>query len=665
MRRRDFVKLTAAATGATLFPGALYGRTRADAALVYCESEMFSDLGGWVIDQQAMQAMGYSYVMAHGMGTPVADAVHQVTFPAPGEYRLWVRTRDWVAPWKHADTMDTIKATGTPGLFEVLVDGTPASVTFGTEGEEWHWQNGGLVTVSETAVSIALHDLTGFNGRCEALLFAADHDFVPPNDRTELESFKQAHLDLPAPAQEGPFDVVVVGGGMAGLCAAIGSARLGHTTALIHDRPVVGGNNSSEIGVPLQGATNADPYPEIGNLVNELNGDDAHKDALLTAESRLQVFKPLHVHSVTASGGSMVSVIARDVVTQQEHVFEGTLFVDATGDATIGRLAGADWRTGRESQTETGESKAPSVADNMVMGGTLHWKASNRGQAVPFGPLPWALPITAATCISSAESAWNWETGFYHDMVEKIEYIRDYKLRVIYGNWAYLKSAGSYPNHAFDYVNYVFGKRESNRLMGDIVLTQQDILGNVQYDDAAVYSSWGIDIHYPLPTNTAYFPGEEFRAASDHANKRNQPYHIPYRCLYSRNVANLFMAGRNISVTHVALGQVRVMKTCGMMGEVVALAAHVCLDRGCLPRTVYTSHLDTLKNELALGIGERATGVRRRAPAPSARGMAPDGAKSYDLRGRQVRIRGTRARPGRHAQGVTVTTGASDLHLGQ
>jgi len=192
------------------------------------------------------------------------------------------------------------------------------------------------------------------------------------------------------------------------------------------------------------------------------------------------------------------------------------------------------------------------------------------------------------------------------NQVTEIEQIRDHALRVIYGNWAFLKNHSAdkeqYANRKLDWVAYVAGKRESRRLLGDVVLQQQDIEFRREFEDACVTTTWTIDLHYPEPKNAEQFPGREFRSIAE--QKEIVPYPIPYRCLYSRNIENLFMAGRNISVTHVALGTIRVMRTGGMMGEVVGMAASLCRKHDTTPRGVYAHHLRELQALMLAGVGQ-------------------------------------------------------------
>ena len=239
---------------------------------VLLEAEGFSQPGGWVVDQQSMDLMGSAFLLAHGMGEPVADAMTTLAFPQAGKYRLWVRTRDWAAPWKTADTHPDMRAEGTPGIFQVIVNGKAVAETFGNEGVDWHWQDGGVVEVAGRTAQIALHDLTGFAGRCDALLFSPDAGTTPPpNDLATLAPLRRTLLGLPEhPEEAGEFDFVVVGGGAAGCCAAVSAARLGCRVAFIHDRPVLGGNNSTEVRVGLSGLIHQMPYPRLGNLLEEL-----------------------------------------------------------------------------------------------------------------------------------------------------------------------------------------------------------------------------------------------------------------------------------------------------------------------------------------------------------------------------------------------------------
>jgi hypothetical protein len=620
--------------------------------LVLVEAEGFAQTGGWVTDQQAMDNMGSPFLLAHGLGVPVKDAVTTVEFPRPGSYRLWVRTRDWVGPWKTPDTPPDMRAEGSPGVFQVLVDGGPVNATFGSEGAEWHWQDGGIVSITARSVTLALRDLTGFDGRCDALLFAADPEFVPPDEAGPLARLRGTLLGLPEkPVDQGAFDLVVVGGGAAGCCAAVSAARLGCKVAFIHDRPVLGGNNSSEVRVGLSGLIHQKPYPRLGDLVDELgpvgywnlyqakqapdlprskevialvekeprrkihnagpaeNYEDDKKLAVVQAEKGITLFLSTRANGVEMDGKRIAAVLAQEIRTGRRLRFRSAVVADCTGDGVIGALAGADHAYGREAKGEHGEEHAPAEADELVMGTSVQWHADEAAEPSTFPLCPWALRFDAAHAIKTTRGDWDWETGARRNHVTEIELIRDYGLRVVFGNWATLKNdpkfKEEFARQRLRWVAYIGGKRESRRLLGDVILRQQDIVEGRSFPDACVTTTWTIDLHYPKEPMCAC---EAFQSEDRHI--KIEPYPIPYRCLYSRNIENLLMAGRNISVTHVALGTVRVQRTTGMMGEVLGMAASLCRQHGTTPRGVYQQHLDELKALMDRGVGRQSLAPR-------------------------------------------------------
>ena len=576
---------------------------------VLVEAESFKNKGGWVVDQQFMDQMGSPFLMAHGLGKPVADASTTVKFKKTGNYRIFVRTRNWTGYWSDKET---------PGRFNILINNIPLKETFGTQDVEWSWQYGGTVKINAGESTVSLHDLTGFNGRCDAILFSPDPSFQPENNPIKLASFRRKALHLPKkPASAGKFDLVIAGGGIAGTCAALSAARLGVKVALIQDRPVLGGNNSSEVRVHLGGRINLAPYPALGNLVNEIgpvkagnaqpasNYEDQKKLNAVIAEKNITLFLNFRANGVEKKGDLITAIRAVNIETARELRFESPLFVDCTGDATIGALAGADYRMGREAKSEFDEPTAPDVKDKMTMGSSVQWYSRESSQPEQFPDINWGLTFNEKSAHAIKMGEWTWETGMKYDQVKDFERIRDYGLMVVYSNWSYLKNHfpanEKYKNSQLEWVAYVAGKRESRRLTGDLVLREQDLTQVVNYPDGTASTSWTIDLHYPDPKNTQYFPGEEFLSIAKH--KPIYPYPIPYRCLYSRNVNNLFMAGRNISVTHVALGTIRVMRTTGMMGEVVGMAAALCKNHQALPREIYKTYLSELKELMEKGTG--------------------------------------------------------------
>jgi len=399
-----------------------------DHKTIFVEAESFADLGGWVIDQQSMDVMGSAYLLAHGMGTPVPDAATTIMLRKRGDYHIWVRTKDWVAPWR---------VEGAPGKFQVLFNEQALSTTFGNQGDDWHWQDGGSIRLRKGPVNISLHDLTGFEGRCDAILLTTDPDFSPPEGMKALTNFRRQALGFSGePEDAGDYDFIVVGGGMAGICAAVSAARLGCKVALIQNRPVLGGNNSSEVRVGLSGLIYQEPYANLGSLVDELGGighwtlweaqqdpasvrskkifeiieqypekkehnagppgnyADDKKLRVVMGEENLSLFLNTHVMAAEKAGNRIVSVTGRSIITGREYRFRGKLFADCTGDANLGFLAGADFRVGREAKSETGESRAPEKADQLVMGTSVQWNSTQMDQPVAFpATSPWSVGL--------------------------------------------------------------------------------------------------------------------------------------------------------------------------------------------------------------------------------------------------------------------------------
>jgi hypothetical protein len=588
------------------------------ATTVLVEAESFDNLGGWVIDQQFMDQMGSPYLLAHGLGVPVEDAETEVEFSKSGEYAVFVRTFDWVGPWKGSNVPKAQRATGFPGRFEILInDDVLNNKVFGTEGFSWGWQYGGKIDIQKGTVKVSLHDLTGFEGRCDAIVFSDEEGFEPPKELKAMGKWRQELLGYSdEPEDAGEYDIVVVGGGLAGVCTSLSAGRLGMEAALIQDRPVLGGNNSSEVRVWLNGKINVEPYPRIGDVVKELEPkerahygpentadkyEDDKREARVRAERNIKLYLMHRVNDVEVEDGKIKAVIAQDIRSGQRKRFDAKFFVDCTGDGCVGFLAGADY-----DMTIRGH-----------LGRSNLWNVVEKSEPVDFPRCPWAVdlsdkvfpglrdnPGTYGKKELEALGGWYWESGFFYDPIEKSEYIRDLNLRAMYGAWDALKNVHKqYPNHKLEWAAYISGKRESRRLLGDIVLTTSDLLKGKEYEDGCVPTSWTIDTHLPLARYVHDFGYDAF-ISKDHHAQYPRPYWVPYRCLYSRNIENLFMAGRDISVTHEALGTVRVMRTTGMMGEVVGMAASLCKKHGVNPRDIYEEYLGELKQLMTKGVGK-------------------------------------------------------------
>ena len=576
---------------------------------VLVEAESFCAKGGWSVDQQFTFEMGSPYLIAHGLGVAVEDATTTVELPESGRYYIYARTYNWTSPWS--------KSTGAGG-FRLKVNGVELPHVLGNKGDRWMWQYAGSVKVEDVGeVELALQDLTGFDGRCDAVWFTKRRFNAPPASGEALAEL--SHRCDKSQIREVEYDFVVVGGGVAGICASVAAVRMGTKVALINDRPIWGGCNSSEVRVHLGGHIEMEPYPNLGNMIKEFGPtrrgnaqpaeyyEDEKKQAFLEAESdNLDLYPSYRVYKVECAEGHISAVYAKHIESGEVVKFVAPIFSDCTGDGTVGYLAGADFSMGREGKSDYNEPSAPDVADKLTMGSSVQWYSVECDEPTQFPIFEYGLNMNDESCQRVKMGEWTWETGMNRDQCFEFERIRDYGLLVVYSNWSYLKNRLSeneeYASRRLGWVAYVAGKRESRRLLGDHVLTENDLTEEIAYPDASFTTTWSIDLHYPDPENGKHFPGEEFKSICEHG--KTNPYAVPYRCLYSRNIDNLFMAGRNISVSHIALGTVRVMRTTGMMGEVVGMAAGLCTEHKALPRDIYTSHLEELKSLMKRGMGK-------------------------------------------------------------
>jgi hypothetical protein len=576
------------------------------------EAESFSDPGGWKLDTQFIHEMGSPYLLAHGLGKPVADAKTTIEFPTTGSYTVWVRTKDWVARWK---------APGQPGKFELHINGVPLKQQFGVKGENWFWQMGGTVQIDQKRNELTLHDMTGFDGRCDAIAFTLDPDWLPPQSTEILPSWRRQLSNISdKPIIKNGYDLVVIGGGYAGVAASLSAARMGCKVALVQNRGVLGGNGSSEVRVWAKGNIRRGPYPRIGEIVNEFSDqatkspgtyqefEDNKKEALVRAEKNIDLYLNHHAYQVElSSANSIKSILAFDTHTSELKQFSGTHFVDCTGHGTIGTLAGA-----KADITSTGR-----------MGMSNMWRWEQSPQRSEFPDTPWALELSMKDFPYPRDfhGQWFWESGFDKDPLGDAEGIRDWNLRAVYGAFNAMKNkegAAQHPTASLTWVAFIGGPRESRRLLGDVILTEADIVGKRDFPDGVVPSTWSIDLHYPKEQYAKKYPENPFISKAVHGKgvDRSYGYPVPYRCFYSANIDNLFMAGRCISVTHEALGTVRVMKTCGMMGEVVGKAASLCAVHQCSPREVYQKYLPELKNLLRLPGGSRRLSIGSKLTIP-------------------------------------------------
>lgn len=562
------------------------------------EAESFKDKGGWVVDPQFVQQMGSPYLLAHGLGIPVSNAKTEVTLPAPGKYHVWVRTKNWApGEWEP------------PGRFRLLVNGKELGSVLGTE-EGWAWQYAGYVAMKDTSAKIELTDLTGFDGRCDAIYLSTSKT-APPATVKELTEWRRKQMnESDTPLKSEMFDLVVVGGGIAGCAASIAAAEQGMRVALIQDRPVLGGNASSEIRVHTEGITwKSERILSMLNTVWWPNGspdavlDDKKRHTNMEKYGNMSIFLNMRAYSVSAESGLISSVDARHTSTGETMRFSAPLFIDCTGDAWIGYWAGAEFMYGREDSSKYNENWdlhkelwSPARADNRVMGSSVLWRSVDKGTPVTFPEVPWAMDI--ADGYSATEGSWKWEYSDNNmNQIDDAEAIRDHMLKAIYSSFYNAKQKPENANLALEWTSYLVGKRESRRLVGDYIYTFQDEKNMVEFEDAVVMEERDVDVHYQQKLKDPAQPdflSEALFYKVDH-------YYIPYRSLYSKNIKNLFMAGRCFSTSHVGLGGPRVMNTTGQMGVAVGYAASLCKKYGTDPRGVYQSHIAELKNLIYMG----------------------------------------------------------------
>lgn len=560
---------------------------------ILIEAEGFTEKGGWVVDAQFVEQMGSPYLLAHGLGRPVANAGISVEIAEDGRYHAWVRTRDWApGEWEP------------PGRFRVTLDGRALEPEFGMR-EGWAWQDGGTIDLKAGSVRIELRDLTGFDGRCDAIYLAPEGQSRPPEERGPLAAWRNKLTGHVAdPPSAGEFDVVIVGGGIAGCGAAMAAAEQGLRVALLQDRPVLGGNASSEVRVHTIGTTGyAERHISRINTGHWPNGspeaiaDEKKRQATIDSIPAIRQFLCWRAYGVVMGGNRIVAVNAKQIESGEARSFRAPAFVDSTGDGWIGYWAGADYRMGRESRDEFGEEWdehgdlwSPEKPDNRMMGISLLWSSEKVGEPTPFPEVPWALAV--ANGKADVKGEWFWEYSRNDlDMIEDAEAIRDHLLRGIYGSFANAVRKERFASHQLQFVGYVCGKRESRRLMGDYIYTMHDMVEGRKFPDAVVTEVREIDVHFQRQYKDPTYPQDFLSTAIFRKTPR---YYIPYRALYSKNIDNLLMAGRCFSCSHIGLGGPRVMNTCGQMGVAVGYAASLMKKHGTTPRGVYEKHLDEL-----------------------------------------------------------------------
>ncbi|MBT8038153.1 MAG: FAD-dependent oxidoreductase [Verrucomicrobiae bacterium] len=591
MQRRNFLK---ALSASSLLPSTLCAaKTRPDPDDILVDAVTFENKGGWVVDPQFIEQMGSPYLLAHGAGNPVDNATTTITVNNTGTYHVWVRTKNWVpGNWE------------APGRFELIINGIKNKTIFGTH-DGWAWQKGTAVDLTQGECTLELHDLTGFEGRCDAVFLTQDETTAPPNNIKELGTWKRHQLGLSQDVdQSHSFDLVIVGGGIAGCAAALAADDQGLQVALIQNRPVLGGNASGEIRVHTLGI-----HGKVSRLLKKIDTkhwpnnspkaleDDAKRHASLEAAKNVTLFMDTSVTSVHMDGKTIHSVEARSNTSHHRIRLSGSQFIDCTGDGLVGFMAGAEYRYGRESKNEFGEGWdkfgdlwSPEKADNRVMGTTVMWRSAEGTSASPFPATPWAKDVAKTYAEKKSEWYWEYSDNDQHQ-IHDAEAIRDHMFRAVYGNFSNIKKNPAHARLNLEWVAFISGKRESRRLIGDHIYTMQDVTQHTAFPDTVVMEKREIDVHYQKSLKgfiVDFISKALFYKTEDH-------YSIPFRSLYSKDVPNLMMAGRCFSCSHIGLGGPRVMNTCGQMGAACGYAASLCKKYKTTPRGIAGTHIKELR----------------------------------------------------------------------
>jgi hypothetical protein len=404
------------------------------------------------------------------------------------------------------------------------------------------------------------------------------------------------------PQQRLQAELLIVGGGLAGVCAALAAARDGLDVVLIQDRPVLGGNASSEVRLWANGATshmgNNNRWAREGGIMGEIMEENLWRNKegnpvlfdmvlldIVQAQPGLTLLLNTVVTDIEKSGRRLLSVQAFNAINQTRYRVSATQFIDASGDGVLGYLAGAAHRVGAESVEEFGEKMAPGENFGHKLGHSIYFYTKRTAQPVRFVAPSFALKeITAIPRYKRLSSElngcdlWWLEWGGRLDTVHESETIKWELWKIVWGVWDYIKNSGEFldaDNLTIEWVGLIPGKRESRRFLGETMLCQQDIIEQRDHYDAVAYGGWSIDLH---PADGVYSEHDGCRQFHSKGT-----YTIPFRALYSQSLDNLLLTGRLISATHVAFGSARVMCTCGVLGEVVGRAAALCQQQQITP----------------------------------------------------------------------------------
>lgn len=575
---------------------------------IWIDAIEFESFGGWVMDTQFVREMGQSYLIANDIpGEPVENAKTKFSVEEDGYYRVFIRTKNWKMPYN-------------PGQLKLVVDGVELPATIGLmPSQKWYWEIAGDIELKKGEHTLATKDLTGWLSRFAAVVITNDFDFIPSNDterllkqRAEIKNIDTSVKDM------GDWDLIVVGAGPGGIPTALAAARSGIKVALISGREVIGGNASDEGTVGLDGAGAKNYGMHETGIANEIKRTKERfnlswqgaVEKLVANEPNITTFLSELCIDCETENGIIKSIECVNNITLEKHKYSAPLFADCTGDGWLGYYAGAAYRIGREAKHEMNEEYAPLWADTYTMSGCLcgtikkvgmrAFLAEDIGAPCEFELPEWATKLPegselhrTAKRVYTAEW-WTENSNDYDDLFES-EFSRDQLVCLGLGYFDWVKNSSNLKEEATNYkLSHIFlhnSKRENRRLVGDYVMNQNDFVPEKEFPDTISYCGWSLDLHHIK----GMFSGKEGPFFS---NTNIGIIPVPYRCLYSKNIKNLFMASRCSSFSHIALGSTRVESTLATLGQAAGTAAAFCKKYSCLPRDIYNEHIVELQQQL-------------------------------------------------------------------
>ncbi len=574
---------------------------------IWIDALEFDNYGGFIKDTQFVREMGQGYLLADGVGEPVEPAVVKFCIKENGYYRFFIRTKNWCVGYD-------------PDGLKIAVDNVIYSHISGVmQIAGWYFEVAADFELETGEHELKVYDTTGWCGRFADIVITDDYDFTPSPEVNKLKKQRAKIKGIECVVREhSDYDLVVAGSGAAAVVAAIAAARNGCKVALLSGRPMLGGNGSDESKVSYDGAA-TQGFHETGIiyqikcyvLAQKVTWSQAFLH-FVEAERNIDLYLDMYATDAEMENGVIKSVLAQDTNNMTEHRFCANYFVDGTGDGWIGYYADAGYRLGREASFQHGESFAPKIADGNTMSAcvtraveTLNdticcYYAEETEKEVPFAAPAWAFKLPEGeelgrTPLWLERGTWWLENRNDYDELWEAEYVRDTFIRITAGYFDWMKNSWKEKERAKNYklslLSTYLAKRESRRLIGDYIMTQNDYDGKTFFEDEVCYTGWRMDVHHIK----GIFSG---KAGEFTVNQEVPLTPIPFRCLYSQNIENLMMAGRNISVTHMALGSTRTQLTTATMGQAVGTAAGLCKKYGVMPRKLRETKIKELQQIL-------------------------------------------------------------------